>query len=87
MPRSRMRYSWNQKLPFTAARTSSIEQIDIVLRVNGTPAACAARAASISPSRWKNPVSPVGASPTGIFQGSPSTVVATESCDTSTMTR
>ena len=59
----------------------------MVLRQNGTPAACAARAASISPSRWKNPVRPVGASATGIFQGSPSTVVATDSRDTSTMTR
>jgi hypothetical protein len=86
-PRSRIRYSWNQNVPSTAARTSSMEQIDIVLNVNGTPAARAARAPWISPSRWKRPVRPVGAMPTGIVHGSPSTVVATDSLDTSTITR
>jgi len=85
--RSRMTYSWNHNVPSKPARTSSMEQIDMVLRQNGTPAACAARAAWISPSRWNNPVSPVGASATGKFQRSPSTVVVVERFETSTMTR
>ena len=42
---SRMTYSWNQNGSGLCAATSSIEQIDMVDRVKGTPALAAARAA------------------------------------------
>ena len=47
----------------------------MVLRQKGTPAACAARAAWISPSRQNRPVRPVGAGATGMAHASPSTMV------------
>ena len=61
-----------------AAATSSIEQIDMVERVNGTPNASAACAARISPSACCMPVSPVGASATGIDTGWPIIVLSSE---------
>ena len=51
--------------------TSSIEQIDIVESVKGTPNASAARAALISPSPDCRPVKPTGARATGIDTFSP----------------
>src|SRR5882724_8093283 len=47
-PRSLIMYSWNQGGVFTAAHTSSIEQMLTVDKQNGTPASAAARAALIS---------------------------------------
>ena len=67
--------------------TSSIEQIDIVDRVKGTPALAAARAARISPSACCMPVSPVGESATGIATGWPTMVEASERFVMSTATR
>ena len=49
-----------------ASATSSIELIDMVDSVNGTPNSSAARAALISPSACCIPVSPTGAKATGI---------------------
>jgi hypothetical protein len=53
------------------AATSSIEQIDMVESVKGTPNFSAARAALISPSADCIPVSPTGASATGIATSCP----------------
>ena len=64
--RSFITYSWNQNGLLVWAATSSIEQMLMVDRVNGTPNASAARAARISPSACCMPVRPVGASATGI---------------------
>ena len=50
---------------------SSIEQIDMVLSVNGMPNFSAALAARISPSACCMPVSPVGAIATGMATGTP----------------
>ena len=56
---------------------SSIEQMLIVLSVNGMPNFSAARAAWISPSACCMPVSPTGAMHTGILAGMlPTRVVA-----------
>ena len=55
---------------------SSIEQMLIVESVNGTPNFSAARAARISPSAYCMPVSPVGASATGIAASTPTIFVA-----------
>ena len=49
--RSRITYSWNQIGPFTAARTSSMLQIDTVDSQNAMPAFSAARAAWTSARR------------------------------------
>ena len=70
-----------------AAATSSIEQIDIVDSVNGTPKASAACAARISPSACCMPQSPVGASATGIATFWPIIVLSSERSDMSTSTR
>ena len=59
----------------------------MVERQNLVPAASAARAASISPSPWTRPVSPVGAIATGIDTVSPSIVVASDTFETSISTR
>ena len=59
----------------------------IVERQNGTPNASAACAARISPSACCIPVSPVGASPTGIATGSPTISEASERPAMSTSTR
>ena len=67
--------------------TSSIEQMLIVESVNGTPALAAARAARISPSACCMPVSPVGASATGILTGCPTIALASVRFDRSTATR
>ena len=75
-PRSRMTYSWNQNGPLVWARTSSIEQMLIVLRVKRTPKASAACAARISPSACCMPVRPVGARATGIRTSALAIVVA-----------
>ena len=55
--------------------------------VNGTPAASAARAARISPSACCIPVSPTGASATGIATSRPIIVEASERFSMSTATR
>jgi hypothetical protein len=86
-PRSRMTYSWNQKGFATSAATSSIEQIDMVESVNGTPKRSAARAARISPSAQFKPVRPVGASATGMRASSPTMVMLVERRSTSMPTR
>ena len=62
-------------------------QIDMVERQSRVPAACAARAPCTSPSRANSPAMPVGAIATGSASCSPSKVVATEICETSTSTR
>ncbi len=85
-PRSRITYSWNQKGLLVAATTSSIEQMLIVDKVNGTPAASAACAARISPSACCMPHSPVGASASGIDTACPARVVASERPLMSTIT-
>ena len=59
----------------------------MVDRQNLMPAASAARAASISPSPWTRPVSPVGAMATGIETSSPSIEEASDTFDTSISTR
>ena len=59
-------YSWNMKGAVVCAATSSIEQMDMVDRQNGTPNFSAARAAWISPSACCMPVMPTGASATGM---------------------
>ena len=64
-------YIWNQKGLVTCSATSSIEQIDMVESVKGTPNFSAARAALISPSALCMPVSPTGASATGIATSCP----------------
>jgi hypothetical protein len=69
------------------AATSSIEQMLIMLRVNGMPNFSAARAARISPSACCMPVSPVGAIATGIRTGVPAIVVASVRLSMSTATR
>jgi hypothetical protein len=85
--RSRITYSWNQNGLSTAPATSSIEQIDMVESVKGTPKRCAARAARISPSAQLRPVSPTGASATGIATSSPSIVARVLRLSTSMPTR
>ena len=55
---------------------SSIEQMLIMLSVNGMPNFSAARAARISPSACCMPVRPVGAIATGIVAGMPTIFVA-----------
>ena len=67
--------------------TSSIEQIDMVLSVKGTPKSSAARAARISPSACCIPVSPTGASATGIATSRPAIVVFVDRPSMSTATR
>ena len=57
------------------AATSSIEQMLIVDRVNGTPNLPAARAARISPSAHCMPVEPTGASATGMATSWPTSWV------------
>jgi hypothetical protein len=59
----------------------------MVDRQNLMPAASAARAASISPSPWTRPVSPVGAMASGIETSSPSIEEASDTFDTSISTR
>ena len=66
---------------------SSIEQIDMVDRVKGTPNASAARAALISPSAHCIPVMPTGASATGIATFCPIMVVSVLRPVMSTATR
>ncbi len=66
---------------------SSIEQMLIMLRVNGMPNFSAARAARISPSACCMPVRPVGAIATGIAVGMPTIFVAIERLAMSTATR
>jgi hypothetical protein len=85
--RSRITYSWNQNGAGDCAATSSIEQMLIVDSVNGTPNAAAARAARISPSAHCIPVSPVGASATGIATSWPIIWVRSERCSRSIATR
>ena len=85
--RSRITYSWNQNGASLLAATSSIEQIDMVDRVNGTPKSAAALAARISPSACCMPVKPVGASATGIVTVSPSISIAVSRWLTSIATR
>ena len=67
--------------------TSSIEQIDMVESVKGTPNFSAARAALISPSAACIPVSPTGASATGIATSCPAMAVAVLRSERSTATR
>jgi hypothetical protein len=69
------------------AAMSSIEQMLMVDSVNGTPNFSAARAARISPSACCMPVSPTGASATGIATSSPIIVVRTERFSRLTATR
>ena len=57
------------------AATSSIEQILMVDKVNGTPNLWAARQALISPSASCIPQKPVGARPTGMRYSWPTIVV------------
>ena len=59
----------------------------MVESVNGTPNFSAARAARISPSACCMPVSPVGASATGIVTFSPIIVVSSERFSMLTATR
>ena len=59
----------------------------MVESVKGTPAASAARAARISPSACCIPVSPTGASATGIATSCPAMVLAVLRPDMSTATR
>lgn len=66
--------------------TSSIEQIDIVDKVNGTPNFSAAFAALISPSGCCRPVNPTGANATGILTSLPSIFVLVERFEISTAT-
>ncbi len=68
------------------AATSSSEQIDIVDRQKGMPAFSAARAALISPSAFCIPVSPTGASATGMDTGIPTISLASVLPDMSTAT-
>ena len=56
-------------------------------RVNGTPAARAARAAWTSPRRAIIPARPIGASTSGSAQASPSRLAAVSTPATSTSTR
>ncbi len=86
-PRSRITYTWNQKGAGEAARTCSIEQMDIVLRQNGIPAFAAARAPWISPLPCCKPVSPVGAIANGMLIGWPTTVVESDRLSTLLITR
>src|SRR5450830_1036116 len=65
--RSFITYSWNQNGWLVLAAISSIEQMLMVDKVNGTPNFSAALAARISPSACCMPVSPVGASATGML--------------------
>ena len=56
---------------WVAARTSSMEQMDTVLRQYGMPNASAARAAWISPSPCTRPPMPMGPMTSGIEAGAP----------------
>ena len=69
---SRITYNWNQNGFDVLDATSSIEHIDIVESVKGTPNSSAAFAANISPSARCIPVRPVGARATGIGRSWPS---------------
>ena len=82
-----MTYSWNQNGDWMSAATSSMEQMLMVDKVNGTPAFLAARAARISPFACCMPVSPVGASATGMATGCPAMVLARVRSVMSTATR
>ena len=63
---------------------SSIDALDIVLRVKGMPASRAARASSTS-ARWHSmPLKPVGATASGIRAGAPRIRVSSERCEAST---
>jgi len=70
-----------------ACATSSMELIDMVDRVKGTPNFSAALAALISPSACCMPVSPTGASATGIATSCPIIWVAVVRPVMSTATR
>ena len=74
-PRSRHTYTWNQRRPLLTAATSSIDRVDIVDSVYGSPARSAARATASSPSGSAMRVNPVGASTSGNGSGLPSSVV------------
>lgn len=74
--RSFITYSWNQNGFVVFAATSSIEQMLMVDRVNGTPKRSAAWAARISPSACCMPVRPVGDRATGIATCWPTMVEA-----------
>src|SRR5450830_1474405 len=74
--RSFMTYSWNQNGFVVFAATSSIEQMLMVDRVNGTPNFSAAWAARISPSACCMPVRPVGDRATGMETACPTMVEA-----------
>jgi hypothetical protein len=86
-PRSFIKNIWNQNGFVAAAATSSIEQIDMVDKQNGIPAACAARQAEISPSRNSMPQRPTGARANGSAAGSPRIVERVLRSATSIKTR
>ncbi len=70
-PRRASRKAGTRRASVVCSATSSIEQIDMVDSVKGTPNFSAARAALISPSACCIPVMPTGASATGIDTGWP----------------
>ena len=80
-------YGWNQNGALVCAAMSSIEQMLIMLSVNGMPNFSAARAARISPSACCMPVRPVGAIATGITVSTPTIFVASRRFSMSTATR
>ena len=86
-PRSRTMYSWNQNGAGLPVATSSSVQAETVDKVNGTPAAAAARAACTSPRRAFIPASPIGPSITGMASVWPNSRVWSSMPDTSRSTR
>ncbi len=87
IPRSRHAYTWNQRRPLLTAATSSIDRVDIVDSVYGSPARSAARATASSPSGSAMRVNPVGASTSGNGSGLPSSVVDGSTSPTDRSTR
>jgi len=85
--RSFQMYIWNHSGPLAAAATSSTRQEAIAATTETEPAWCSAWASATSPPGCSSPVSPIGAPSSGRETGSPSTVVAVSTRDTSTSTR
>ena len=86
-PLSRHAYTWNHSRPSLTAATSSIERVDSVDSVYGSPARSAARATASSPSGSAMRVKPVGASTSGYGSGLPSNVVDGSTLPTDRSTR
>ncbi len=81
-------YNWNHRFrPCAADRTSSVGQMDAVDSAIGTEAAAAALAAWASPRRANMPVSPTGASASGIETSRPASCEAVDTSETSRITR